>query len=505
MGKEVAPNNLNKRIGLLTRGLLVAGAVLGASTADIKYPDNNPPQSALTVSISEHPNFYGGQIHVEGTIPIGDNPDNNPPQSAPINENINFWGGRIDVERGLPKSYVLFDGTSGVFNPQEVADLRRLAMYLGEPQIITTLPFKGMYPLPNTFSPKHPEQHPQLLTLPKDVLSDKQLKEEKGIDIIQSNHTRLYIRPKAFEKDGPLARFDDGSRKKMTIVFVDGPAVSTEFMQDTKYDTVRHLIPEDAIKSNPEEYKMGQIKLTQEKISSLLQTIEFQRRLIVPDQKAIESLFKDLLLVKIRLFFLENALSPQLKNEEFISSHKPLKTGAYDRGPELTITNPNSDLPIKLHPHVKIFLAVGTVPETPNLVVYFDNNGSLKILAEHPYGNWKNFGLRPDQGYPDPSDFEINPAASKEDPNSYLYGGGYTLRLNFEHELAHDFFIAQKHEDDQDANESEYDADKRAIERTRKAWEKLQQQGDNSGFPFIFKVIGGFIAAHLPQRTPNIT
>lgn len=515
MGKEVVPNNLNERKSPLrnglTRRLLLAGtALLGASPAVIEnYPDNNSSQSAPIVSRSEHTNFWGGQINnVEGGVPIGNNPDNNLPESpqiVPASENINFWGGQIIVDGRIPTGYVLFDGTSGVLDPAEVVRLRGLAMFKGEPQIIITLPYKGKYPLPVPFSPKHPEQHPQLLKLPKEILSKEQL-EERGIYIIQSKNTQLYIRPQAFEEDGPLARFDDGSRKKITIVFVDGPAVSKRFMQDTKYDPVRHLIPEDAIKSSPEEYRMRQIKITQENISALLQQINFQRSLIVPDQNAIESLLKDLLLVKIRLFFLENALPPQLKNEEFFSSHKLYRTGAYVKGLELTKTKPNSDLQIKYNPHVTIFLAVGDVSETPNLVVYFDNNGSLQTLAAHPSGNLKNFGPKPNQARPNPSDFPINPAASKEKPGTYPYGGGYTLAFNLLHELEHDIFTAKEHEDGEDPIVNEHDMDMLAMERTRKAWEKWQKDKDDSGYYFIFRLPNGVhILTTRPKGIPNTT
>jgi len=516
MGKEVAPNNLKgSRIPLLknglTRRLLLAGtALLGASPAVIEiYPDNNQSKSPPIVSRSQYTNLWGRQINnLEGGVPIGNNPDNNPPESAPIVsriENIiNFWGGQINVVDDIPTSYDLFDGTTGVFPKQEVVKLRSLAMDLREPQIITMLPYKGKYVLKYPFSPKHPEQHPQLLKLPKDVLSDKQLT-EKGVTIIQSDSVRLHIRKSAFEKDGPLARFDDGSVKKITIVLIDGLAVLREYMQDTKYDTVRHLIPEDGIKSSPEEYKMGQIKITQENISALLQQINFQRSLIVPDQNAIESLLKNLLLVKIRLFSLENALSPQLKKEQVLSQ-KSFESGKYVTGQELTITKPNSDLPIKFHPHVTIFLPVGNVPETPNLVLYFDSNGAFKILATHPFAHLKNFGLKPNQAYPDPSDFEIDPAASPEDPRSYPYGGGHTPGLNLLHELMHLGLITGKLENGQDPNLSEYDTDMLAMQSIRNAWEKRQQDKDDSGYHFIFRLPnGGYIVTTLPKGIPNTT
>lgn len=437
-------------------------------------------------------------------------PGNNPPESAPTasgSEDVSFPGGNIYVKDALPTGYKLFNGTSGVFNRAEVVNLRDLARSRHEPQIITMFPYQGPYVTQATFSPKHPEQHPQLLTLPKDVLLPEQLK-EKGIAIIQSDRTHLYIKPQAFEKDGPLVRFNDGSRK-MTIVLIDDPVVSRESMQDTKYDTVRHLIPEDPIKSSPEEYRMSQIKINRDYISSFLQAIDFQRSLFVPNQKLIESLLNELLAVKVRLFFLENALTPQLQKEEFFTSHTSVvvRTGAYNNGPESIITKPNSDLPIKFHPHVTIFLGVGSVPETPNLVVYFDNNGSLKTLVTQPLANnLTNYGVKPDQALPDPGDFKLNPAASEKDPNSYPYGGGQTPGFNLGHELAHHFYMTEIAEDGQDPNRSEYDADMLAMQRIRNAWQKWQLNKDNSGYYLIFRLRdGGFIAAHLPQRTPNTT
>lgn len=79
MGKEVAPNSLIERRrspflnNPVARGLLVLAA-LGASTADIKYPDINPRESAPIVSRSEDTNFNSRQINAESGLPTGYKP-----------------------------------------------------------------------------------------------------------------------------------------------------------------------------------------------------------------------------------------------------------------------------------------------------------------------------------------------------------------------------------------------------------------------------------------------
>ena len=139
-------------------------------------------------------------------------------------EDINFAGGRINVKFGIPTGYTLFDGSPGVFNPQEVISLKEKAISSKEPQILAIFPFYGLsFVFGDHYNPKHPEQHQELQNLPEDVLSDSELL-GKGVEIIQSDKTHLHIRKRAFEEDGPLADFNS-THRKLTIVLVDGPAV----------------------------------------------------------------------------------------------------------------------------------------------------------------------------------------------------------------------------------------------------------------------------------------
>jgi len=460
-----------------------------------------------------------GLIGATVGMAIEDYLNKNPSEPTPIvsiNENINFYGGQISVEGSIPTGYVLFDGTSSIFDRTEVEGLRQQAISSDEPTIIAMFPYKGAYISPDQFKPKHPEQHPQLLKLPEDVLSDEELS-EKGVTIIQSDSVRLHIRKSAFEKDGPLARFNDGFMKKITIALIDGPAVSTDFMQAPKYDKIRGLAPKsDTTKSSIEEYRKDQIKNAQEKINSLQQEINQQRNLTDPDQNTIENLFNNSLHLRARLFALEkNLLSPdQIKNEKFLSSHNKFPRGNYTTGGwegsgiegyYNPATGGFETRTFNFYPNVTIFLPVEDVPETPRLVVYFSNDGSIKTLVTNPLKDWENFGIKPNQSYPDPSDFEINPAASPDNPESYPYGA-YTQGFSLRHEVAHDILIAQRREENQGPNHSEYDTDMLAMENIRGAWEKWQLNRDNSGYCFIFSLPdGGYIATTLPQITPSST
>jgi len=460
-----------------------------------------------------------GLIGATVGMAIEDYLNKNPSEPTPIvsiNENINFYGGQISVEGSIPTGYVLFDGTSSVFDRTEVEGLRQQAISSNEPTIIAMFPYKGPYISLHQFDPKHPEQHPQLLKLPEDVLSDEELR-EKGVTIIQSDHVSLHIRKSAFEKDGPLARFNDGFMKTMTIALIDGSTVSRDFMQDPKYDKVRSLAPEsDTTKSSIEEYKKDQIKSAQEKINSLQQEINQQRDLTNPDQNTIENLSNNFLHLKARLFALEKNLlsTEQIKNEKILSSNGRITRGKYTTGGwegsgiegyYNPATGKFETRMYKFYPNVTIFLPVEDVPETPRLVVYFSNDGSIKTLVTNPLKDWENLGIKPNQSYPDPSDFEIDPAASPDNPESYPYGA-YTQGFSLRHEVAHDILIAQRREENQEPNHSEYDTDMVAMEGIRKAWEKWQLNRDNSGYHFIFRLPdGGYIATTLPKVSPNST
>jgi hypothetical protein len=139
----------------------------------------------------------------------------------------NFGGVQVEVnEEGLPFKYSLPNGIDGTFDVSQMRIFRNKAIVQQEVEFASHMSYEG--PSFDEIYKESPEK-PRTLELPKDVMSEDELR-QKGVEIIQGD-TKLYIRHQAFEADGPLAAFD-GQGRKLIIAAVDGPYDDKEFMRD---------------------------------------------------------------------------------------------------------------------------------------------------------------------------------------------------------------------------------------------------------------------------------
>lgn len=158
-----------------------------------------------------------------------------------------FTEGKIKFEvnrDGLPVRYTLPDGRQIPFDLDKVLRTRDLAISSQESQLISVVelpPFHEDTSIddiipPSTLSMSEKE-------LPKDVLSTQELLRRK-VNIIQPpGEIELRIRGEAFKNNGLLSSSMNKSGKNLTIVLLDAPFLSREFMKDKRYDSVRNFLP----------------------------------------------------------------------------------------------------------------------------------------------------------------------------------------------------------------------------------------------------------------------
>lgn len=86
------------------------------------------------------------------------------------------------------------------------------------------------------------KNHPFLTELPDDVLSEEELA-ERGVEIIQGNQAKLFIRSGAFREGQVLEGYSKDGRK-LRIVNIESIALFRQGIPEGKYQDVRHIIPE---------------------------------------------------------------------------------------------------------------------------------------------------------------------------------------------------------------------------------------------------------------------
>lgn len=121
------------------------------------------------------------------------------------------------------------------FNQKEMEEVLRKAAVEKEPQLFHVIEL----PVRTDRKPEFSLEHPVRKDLPNDVLSARKLK-EKGVEIMQSDNTDLYIREGAFEEGGPLADYAKGEYN-LKIVLLNSPILSEVFMRDPKYKEIKDI------------------------------------------------------------------------------------------------------------------------------------------------------------------------------------------------------------------------------------------------------------------------
>lgn len=383
------------------------------------------------------------------------------------------------------------DGTEFMPDMGVVEEMKEKAISSGEPQILAM--FSKMNDPFYRPDADFLEGHPILPDLPEDVLSEEELA-VNGVKIIQAPNTSLHIRKQAFEEGGPLAELTGkGGSEKLTIVLVNGPVVAKGFMGDPRYDGVRNILPNSY--GSVEEYRLKKIKEFKSDLESL-------RKKLARDPYAL-SLYS-ILELKSFIYAYENGIVTDNQLLERKWAEFEGCTGWYGTGLW-------ENLGLKRYSNRTILIAVGQRESVSKQVVYFDSNGQLSSRSIGPQLMNGSSGRSnyPDeyQSYPNPGNFAINPEASPDNPNSYLYGfwrPGEILR----HEIGHDMLIAQAANEGKKPDRSEYYTDVEAMRGIQEASVKWEESGhtDNSGYYFVFSLPddrgGGYILTEN-QNSPS--
>ncbi len=381
------------------------------------------------------------------------------------------------IEDGLPVNYTVSPTDMyGLpftvdFDQTEVTAKRNEAINSGAPQIVNILE-AGSTPKISTYS----REHPFIKDLPSDTLPDEEVA-QRGVRIIQGKDTHLSVRKAAFEPGGPLDAFNSTGRK-LRIILVDGPTIHSNYMQDPKYTKEVLASVKRSEKPLPSTEEMRQSLMDQ--TQALLTASEGYKTLLSPTEFAtIEaSILKNMAIAQRLTVETAGEIT-----DRYIASLPGRAAGQYDQ--------------FFLRDEEAVFVSAGSGKTTKNLIIGFGSDGNLLFPIDGtPY--LSDYRPKPENTYPNPNDFELNPQASPDNPDSYPYAGqsiGFVLL----HELMHDRLTEQQYLKKMKENHSEYDTDMAAMDIVRNGSTKWVDSGftDNSGYYFAFNVPqefgGGYI------------
>lgn len=400
----------------------------------------------------------------------------------------------IDKE-GLPVSWILSTGEEVYFDKEEIRKLREKAISSKEPEIIKIFPSSatkkgtGIVYKPSL-------EHPKLTELPKDVVGEEELK-KRGIEIIQADNTFLYIREGAFVKGAPLEAFKN-IRRKLTIVLVNFPVISSNFMQDSKYDSVRNYLHDYYIP--PSEHRKQINEYISRQIASRKDNLEYIRRIAKTTNISADDFESDMTGIKAYIYMYESGIIPDKQILEVIAAEKDLLPyGTYIKEPYPIQSSPIEKMSV-------IFIAVGkndiTSFKSGDKILFFNQNGNFSVrdLGATPF-LYDDRRPKAYQGEPNPKDFIVTEVTDPRYSYAVPAGSGYP-GFALRHEIAHDELGTQRIDRDEIPNFSEYDTDMKAMEGIRSAWKKWEKSGftDNSGYYFVFSLPeGGYILTKNPS------
>lgn len=431
-----------------------------------------------------------------------------PTPASASNSELFYQDNLVLNNEGLPVRYMLEDGTVGSFDVNQVREMRQKAISSGEFQVLAMFRYSPTKYSDAYYQKQPPDtgskEHPVLLDLPRDVLSEEKLA-ANGVQIINTDNTSLYIRKQAFEEGGPLAELaGKGGSEKLTIVLVDGPAVARVFLEgNPKYAGVIDLLPN--FRDNVNEYRL-------EKVKELKAQLELLREKFNNATEMAANYSGNqhrMLALKEEIYAYETGvITDKQVLEEKAVEDSPYIAGKYvvngtSFNPEVKI---GSTIAYKANPHNDrtIFVAVGRpgVAGFTKKVVYFDPNGNVFLDSDTVAGkSGKNFTPDSSESYPDPKNYRIDPKASPDDPNAYLIGAstaGFVLR----HEVEHDVKIAQAIIEGKEPDYSEYNTDNETalgLGKASKKWVESEYT-DNSGYYYVFRLRDGrYILTWAPK------
>jgi len=222
-----------------------------------------------------------------------------------------------------------------------------------------------------------------------------------------------------------------------------------------------------------EEFKSGiiqieeeQIEFWKEQIEKFAKDHEEQRKryeqYIADSQKRIEEYEQGLLMLKDR---------PLAIAEE-----------AEKRGPEAIFIRPDQ-LPRLTEEDQKKY------PEFMQRVKSLQNDPAFKNKAFILMAVGQKLMPHPSQSYPQPEQFEEWPwlpflREQGKEKDSHRWSDPFTAGTTLRHEVFHYQGVDKE-------SVEEYETDTKMFESIEKAWEKYQETGDTSGYPFIFETEEG--------------
>jgi len=480
-----------KFLGMLGKGALaVAGAGLTACTPSTE-------QSAQPTKTPEKP----VQEPKEPTKVKPTEAPTKPKTEQPVFQEYPFPGGTLFINETdqIPVKVVYGKGSQARtvnYDRDRMLSLRQNSEKDGFYNLVDLIDLKE----PPTPTPNSTDR-PIIEELLKDTLSDKEL-EKRGIKIIQSDNTKLYIRRSAFEEGQPLAHYQEDSKKKLTIVLLNAPVMSRRCLD--KYPQFSSLFPDgyfwdDQYKDQPlEDFRqqiVGRYTELEKKLIGLIeqtQKIKNTEGKIEEEKGKILQELQSLLLETQCLQFLFQRATPEDLNlarmfyDKENGENNP-SVGVHFRNPK----NPNESY---------IFATVGkgaeNITNKKRYCLYYNEVGKLSI-KEISVGFFNPKGAdktpKSTESYPRASDFkeEIRQLRKKYFP--------LTAGLILRHEINHDHPLSS----DFDPND-ESQVEEKAVSQFEAAWQRWVENGDNTGYCFIFSLPegGGYI---LTKREESST
>ena len=501
--KAIPPKNhrlANVARVVMATGFIAIPAWAACGRSEDTLPEPTPIATTGTPIPKDTPTLvFGTPTPIMSTPSTGEIPESTakPRLPEPVYEVA------IDND-SLPVSFILPDGKKFSFEKGKMQQLRKTAIQNKEPEIITIIPSTivpyrsermsekimrdfRFFRFEFTPVPKDSSKHPTLSELPEDVLSEEELT-GKGVKIIQADNTSLHIRKTAFEEGSLLSDFNN-TGKELTIVLVDGPTVSKIFMDNPKYDGVRHLIGDG---ENLQDWIQS---IMPREINFTRQVIDIKRKQIqslanlgrdMSDQEeqtakeAIEEAIDDMLVFKAEDMLILKALVYAFDNNMF-TNEELLRYALSQFGPKSLNTQDNEGNSI-------IFLTVGDIDLSPfnRYVLFFNRKGHFTIqpeLVTPPLlGIYPSASSSPQAGqsHPDPADLSgvSTPLFTPRPPHN---PPGVSLRVGLSGDVA-------------------------GARQVKEPWDRWVNSGytDNRGYYFVFSLPeGGYILTKHEPSDPT--
>ncbi|MFH1561102.1 MAG: hypothetical protein ABID04_00795, partial [Patescibacteria group bacterium] len=170
----------------------------------------------------------------------------------------------IVFKNGTPFKCVLENGEEIAFDYEKMLTIEKTAT---EPEVLVVQVASQKRGV--DFEPT--EDRPRTFEKQADTMTTEQLL-QRGIEIVNppsgedGDAIELSIRAGAFKKGELLDQYTVGGKYKLKIVVVDGPLVSSSYMQDPRYKEFLKLPEIAKVQGDVEQYRAKQIQFWQEEL-----------------------------------------------------------------------------------------------------------------------------------------------------------------------------------------------------------------------------------------------